>query len=177
MQKYIAKRILFLIPTIIGVTLIIYLIMNITPGDPGRAILGSGVSQADVDAYNHAIGYDLPFFQKFVNYLSNMFLHQDFGISYVTKQNVFDEIWPRYIMTLKLAFIGMILSTAIGIPLGIYAAVKQYSPMDTIGGGVIIDTAPKKHKIYDESVIEALKIKEKGELKDILEEYLISISK
>ena len=119
MQKYIAKRILFLIPTIIGVTLIIYLIMNITPGDPGRAILGSGVSQADVDAYNHAIGYDLPFFQ-------------DFGISYVTKQNVFDEIWPRYIMTLKLAFIGMILSTAIGIPLGIYAAVKQYSPMDTI---------------------------------------------
>ena len=50
--------------------------------------------------------------------------------------------------------------------------IRSYSPMDTIGGGVIIDTAPKKHKIYDESVLEALKIKEKGELKDILEEYL-----
>lgn len=50
--------------------------------------------------------------------------------------------------------------------------IRSYSPMDTIGGGVIIDTAPKKHKIYDESVIEVLKIKEKGELKDILEEYL-----
>ena len=50
--------------------------------------------------------------------------------------------------------------------------IRSYSPMDTIGGGVIIDTAPRKHKIYDESVIEALKIKEKGELKDILEEYL-----
>ena len=50
--------------------------------------------------------------------------------------------------------------------------IRSYSPMDTIGGGVIIDTAPKKHKIYDESVIEALKIKEKGERKDILEEYL-----
>ena len=50
--------------------------------------------------------------------------------------------------------------------------IRSYSPMDTIGGGVIIDTAPKKHKIYDESVIEALKIMEKGELKDILEEYL-----
>ncbi len=48
--------------------------------------------------------------------------------------------------------------------------IRSYSPMDTIGGGVIIDTAPKKHKIYDESVIEALKIKEKGELKDILED-------
>ena len=54
----------------------------------------------------------------------------------------------------------------------IVAKKGDRSPMDTIGGGVIIDTAPKKHKIYDESVIEALKIKEKGELKDILEEYL-----
>ncbi len=50
--------------------------------------------------------------------------------------------------------------------------IRSYSPMDTIGGGVIIDTAPKKHKIYDKSVIEALKVKEKGELKDIIEEYL-----
>ena len=55
MYKYIIKRLLFLIPTVIGVTFIIYFIMNITSGDPGRAILGSGVSQADVDAYNHAI--------------------------------------------------------------------------------------------------------------------------
>ena len=50
--------------------------------------------------------------------------------------------------------------------------IRSYSPMDTIGGGIIIDTAPKKHKIYDESVIETLKIKEKGERKDIIEEYL-----
>ena len=50
--------------------------------------------------------------------------------------------------------------------------IRSYSPMDTIGGGIIIDTAPKKHKIYDESVIETLKKKEKGELKDIIEEYL-----
>ena len=64
MYKFIIKRILFLIPTIIGVTFIIYAVMNITPGDPGRAILGTGVSQADIDAYNHALGYDLPFLQK-----------------------------------------------------------------------------------------------------------------
>ena len=132
MSKYVIKRILFLIPTIIGVTLIIYFVMNLTPGDPGRAILGTGVPQEDIDAYNHAIGYDLPFFQKFLNYLENMFLHGDFGISYVTKQPVFQEIWPRYITTIKLAFIGMIVSTLIGIPLGIYAAVKQYSLTDTI---------------------------------------------
>ena len=60
MYKFITKRVLFLIPTILGVTLIIYAVMNITPGDPGRMILGSNVSQEDVDAYNHALGYDLP---------------------------------------------------------------------------------------------------------------------
>lgn len=50
--------------------------------------------------------------------------------------------------------------------------IRSYSPMETIGGGVIIDTAPKKHKIHDEKVIESLKVKERGELKDIIEEYL-----
>lgn len=132
MYKYVIKRVLFLIPTIIGVTFIIYFIMNITPGDPGRMILGTGVSQADVDAYNESIGYNLPFLQKFVNYLQDIFTNFDFGISYVTKQSVFAEIWPRYIVTLKLAFIGVVVSTLIGVPLGIYSAVKQYSLMDTI---------------------------------------------
>ncbi len=132
MYRYVIKRVLFLIPTIIGVTFIIYFIMNITPGDPGRMILGTGVSQADVDAYNESIGYNLPFLQKFLNYLQEVFVNFDFGISYVTKQSVFAEIWPRYIVTLKLAFLGIVISTLIGVPLGIYSAVKQYSLMDTI---------------------------------------------
>ena len=132
MYKFIIKRILFLIPTIIGVTFIIYAGMNITPGDPGRAILGTGVSQADIDAYNHALGYDLPFLQKFGLYIKRMVIDQDFGISYVTKQNAFHEIWPRFLVTLKLSFLGVFLSAIIGIPLGIQAAVKQYKLADTI---------------------------------------------
>ena len=132
MYKFIIKRILFLIPTIIGVTFIIYAVMNITPGEPGRAILGTGVSQADIDAYNHALGYDLPFLQKFGLYIKRMVIDQDFGISYVTKQNAFHEIWPRFLVTLKLSFLGVFLSAIIGIPLGIQAAVKQYKLADTI---------------------------------------------
>ena len=131
MYKFITKRVLFLIPTILGVTLIIYAVMNITPGDPGRMILGSNVSQEDVDAYNHALGYDLPFLQKYIRYVKNMFTG-DFGISYVTKQNAFHEIWPRYIITLKLSFFGVFLAAILGIPLGIKSAVKQYSLWDTI---------------------------------------------
>ena len=132
MWRYIVKRILFLIPTLLGVTLIIYAVMSITPGNPGRSILGTGVSQADIDAYNDALGYNLPFIQKYFNYLVKVIFHQDFGISYVTKLSVFAEVWPRYAVTLKLAFLGVAISAVAGIPLGIYAAVKQYSLWDTI---------------------------------------------
>jgi len=132
MHRYIFKRLLFLIPTILGVTLIIFAVMSITPGDPGRAILGTSAPQADIDAYNKALGYDLPFIQKYLNYLKKMIIDQDFGISYLTKQQVFQEIWPRFQVTIKLAFFGVILSALIGVPFGIYAAVKQYSLWDTI---------------------------------------------
>ena len=132
MGKYILKRLLFLIPTILGVTFIIYAVLNLTPGNPGLMILGPGVPQAYIDAYNHALGYDLPFIQKYFNYIVNMFVHQDFGTSYVTKMSVFDEVWPRYLVTIKLSLLGVALSALIGIPLGIRAAVKQYSLSDTL---------------------------------------------
>lgn len=132
MYRYIIKRLLFLIPTILGVIFIIFLVMNITPGDPARALLGVSAPQADVRALNHELGYDLPFFQKYVHYIKNMVVNRDFGVSYFTKQSVFDEIWPRYLITIKLAFLGVLLSAAIGIPLGIYAAVRQYTLWDTI---------------------------------------------
>ena len=77
------------------------------------------------------ICYDLPFLQKYIRYIKNMFTG-DFGISYVTKQNAFHEIWPRYIITLKLSFFGVFLAAILGIPLGIKSAVKQYSLWDTI---------------------------------------------
>ena len=132
MYRYVIKRVLFLIPTILGVVFIILLTMNFTPGDPARALLGVSAPQADVDSLNHELGYDLPFTKKYVNYVKNMVVHQDFGTSYFTKQSVFDEIWPRYLITIKLAFLGVFLAAAMGIPLGIYAAVRQYSLWDTI---------------------------------------------
>ncbi|MGA2083003.1 MAG: ABC transporter permease [Holophaga sp.] len=132
MYRYVIKRILFLIPTILGVIFIILLTMNFTPGDPARALLGVSAPQADVDALNHELGYDLPFTRKYVNYVENMVVHQDFGTSYFTKQSVFDEVWPRYLITIKLAFLGVFLAAVLGMPLGIYAAVKQYSLWDTI---------------------------------------------
>ena len=131
MHKYIIKRVLFLIPTILGVILIIYAIMSITPGTPGQAVLGSSASQQDIDAYNEMIGYNKPFLQKYAIYIGNM-LKGDFGTSYFTKQSVFNEILPRYMLTIRLALMGVVLATLIGVPIGVYAAVRQYSLWDTI---------------------------------------------
>lgn len=132
MYKYVLKRLLFLIPTLLGVTFIIFAVMNITPGDPGRQILGPAAPQADVDAYNHQLGYDLPLFEKYFNYIKKVVTKADFGISYFTKQSVFDEVMPRFALTIRLSVGGVLLAALIGVPLGILAAVKQYSLWDTI---------------------------------------------
>lgn len=132
MYRYVLKRLLFLVPTILGVTLIIFLVMNLTPSTPGRIMLGSSATIEDVEQLNEELGYNQPILKRYVDYVVDMVANQDFGTSYYTKQPVFNEIWPRYIVTIKLALIGVLLSTLIGVPLGILAAVKQYSLLDSI---------------------------------------------
>ena len=131
MHIYIIKRVLFLIPTVLGVTLIIFAIMNITPGDPGRAILGHSARQHEVDAFNEELGFNRPFLQRYVSYVINA-AQGDFGTSYFTKQSVFREVWPRYLVTIRLALTGVLLAALIGVPLGVIAAVRQYSLWDTL---------------------------------------------
>lgn len=132
MYRYVIKRLLFLIPTILGVAFIIFFVLNLTPGDPGRAILGISAPQADVDALNEQLGYNLPLFTKYINYIKEVIVNQDFGMSYFTKQSVFSEVWPRFLVTIRLSLVGIVLSTLIGVPLGILAAVKQYSLWDIV---------------------------------------------
>ena len=100
MHRYILKRIAFLIPTILGVTFIIYAVLNITPSSPGQAILGPSASPAAIEEFNHQVGYDQPFLTKYFNYVKNMVTKADFGISYFTKQSVFNEVWPRFMVTI-----------------------------------------------------------------------------
>ena len=132
MYRYVINRLLFLIPSVLGVIFILFLVMSLTPCDPARILLGDAAPQAQIDEMNRQLGYDLPFMEKYVRYVYQIVVHQDFGVSYFTKQSVFEEIWPRYIVTVKLAFIGVVLSSLIGIPFGIYTAVRQYSLWDTV---------------------------------------------
>ena len=132
MHRYVIKRLLFLIPTVLGVTFIIFFVMSITPGNPGRMILGPTALQEDVDEMNHELGYDQPLIIRYINYIKNAITEGDFGTSYATKRPVFEELWPRFLVTLRMALFVMLISVGIGVPIGIYSAVKQYTLWDTI---------------------------------------------
>ena len=132
MHRYIIKRLLFLIPTVLGVTLIIFIVMNITPGNPGRMILGPNATAAEVEAMNEELGYNDPILVRWFNYLKDIVTEGSFGQSYSTKRDVLEELWPRFLITLRLAVLVLALSVCIGVPLGILSAVKQNSLMDTI---------------------------------------------
>lgn len=130
MYKYVVKRLLFTIPVLFGAIFLVFTIMHLTPGDPGRLILGITAKQADIDALNHQLGVDQPFFVQFFNYIKDMVTQFDFGTSYRTGLPVFDEILARFPNTFWLALWSMILSSVVGIALGIVSAVKQYSVLD-----------------------------------------------
>ena len=132
MGRYILKRLLTLIPLIMGITFIVYGLMSLAPGDPGTAMLGSTATDAQIAAYNHAVGFDRPFLVKYFDFLYNMIFKLDFGVSYRTRQPIIDEIILRLPVSFKLAFLGLSFSAVVGIPLGVLSAVKQYSLLDTM---------------------------------------------
>lgn len=129
MYRYVIKRLLLMIPILLGVILIVFTIMSFTPGDPGRLILGMNATQESVDKLNDDLGYNDPFIVRFFTYIGNL-LKGDFGKSYKNNQPVFDEIFKRFPTTLKLALSSIGVTIILGIPLGVLAAVKQYSGID-----------------------------------------------
>jgi peptide/nickel transport system permease protein len=131
MYRYFLKRILLLVPVLIGVTFIIFALMDIAPGDPGRAILGATATQDAVIQFNEKIGYYDPYFVRYGRFILGI-LKLDFGTSYSSGGKVLDEIVSRFPTTIKIASFSMLFAVFVGVPLGILSAVKQYSAMDNI---------------------------------------------
>lgn len=130
MRKYVVKRLLLIIPILIGVSFIVYGIISMTPGDPASSILGTSATQEQIDELNHKLGYDKPFLIRYFNYMKDLILHFDMGASYRSGTSVWSEIAKRAPISIRIALNGMICATILGIPLGILSAVKQYSAMD-----------------------------------------------
>lgn len=131
MFKYILKRIVMMVPVIIGISFLIFAIMNLTPGDPARLMLGESASNEDVEALREEMGLNDNFFVRYFNYLKGA-VQGDFGVSYRSKVPVFNELFSRFPSTLKLAFGATVIMVVIGIPVGVISAVKQYSIIDNI---------------------------------------------
>lgn len=130
MRRYTIKRLLLIIPILIGVSFIVYGILSMTPGDPATSILGSAATQKQIDALNHELGYDRPFIVRYLSYMRDLVLRLDMGKSYRSGTPVWAEIQKKAAVSIRIALNGMLCATIIGIPLGILSAVRQYSFLD-----------------------------------------------
>jgi peptide/nickel transport system permease protein len=129
MSKYILKRLLMMFWVVLGISFIIFVIMNLTPGNPAQLILGQSATPEQIAKLEKELGLDAPFFVRYFRIIINA-IKGDFGQSYQTRLPVFQEIMARFPTTFKLASIAMFIAMAIGIPIGVISAVKQYSLID-----------------------------------------------
>lgn len=100
MIRYIIKRLLMMIPVVLGVAILIFTIMYFTPGDPAVMTLGSEATAEDIEQQRINLGLDQPYIVQLGNFLSQVFIHGDFGTSYMYRVNVTSELWQRFPRTL-----------------------------------------------------------------------------
>ena len=136
MSRYIVKRLLLMIPVLVGISFIIFTIMSFTPGDPARMILGDQATPEAVEALRETMGLNDPFIIRYLTYIKNIIFHGDFGTSYSTKQPVLDEILNCFQPTFILATLSIVFAIILGILAGVISAVKQYSIFDNIATGI-----------------------------------------
>ena len=119
-----------MILTTVVVAILIFTVMFFVPGDPGRLILGNTATEEDVYNYDEQLGLHDPFIVQMGRYLSDTFLHGDLGTSYIYKMPVIEEFTQRLPRTLALGILSMLISAAIGIPLGVLCALRRNSVVD-----------------------------------------------
>lgn len=125
MAGYILKRLLSAIPVLFGITVIVFLIMALIPGDPATAILGAYATPENVAKLNRDLGLDKPLAQQYFIWLGNM-LTGDFGTSFALNRPVLDEVLERFNATLILAGTAFVLCSIFGIVAGVVSAANQY---------------------------------------------------
>ncbi|VBB38901.1 Dipeptide transport system permease protein DppB [uncultured Spirochaetota bacterium] len=145
MVKYILRRLLMIIPVLLGVTFIVFSLTYIAPGDPARMILPQDATEADIAQMRHFMGLDEPFIKQYFHFLFGFkspsddssfsykgLLALDLGRSYVSNRPVFRTILERFPNTALLSLFALLLSVLLSIPAGIISATHQYSVPDMI---------------------------------------------
>jgi len=131
MTRYLFFRILAAVPVLLGITLIVFVILSLIPGDPATAILGSYATPENVARLNQQLGLDRPLFQRYFIWLGHL-LQGDFGRSFALNRPVIDEILDRFHATLILSGTAFIICSLAGIAAGVISATRQYGWADKI---------------------------------------------
>ncbi|QBH96160.1 dipeptide ABC transporter permease DppB [Limnobaculum zhutongyuii] len=132
MLQFILRRFGLIIPTFIGITLLSFAFIHVIPGDPVMIMAGERGISAERHAQMMAqLGLDKPLYEQYINYVVNL-LHGDLGVSINTKIPIWDEFVPRFMATFELGFCAMLFAIAVGIPVGVLAAVKRGSIFDHV---------------------------------------------
>lgn len=131
MHRYIAKRLVALIPIILGVIFIIQMILYFSPSDPAVIILGIDYTPEAGEELRNTLGLNRPFIVQYLSYVWNL-LHLNFGTSYITREPVAIQLAARFPHTLALVMLSVTITVVVGLPIGIQSAVKPNSWLSTI---------------------------------------------
>jgi peptide/nickel transport system permease protein len=132
MFKYVVKRVLMVIPVLIGVSIIVFALMRVFSPDPASSVLGQHATQETMTVWRHANGLDKPVVTQYLEFVGGA-LKGDLGTSYYSKASVSAEIAARLPATIELALVAIIFASIVGILLGVVAAVKKNSVFDAVG--------------------------------------------
>ena len=133
MKQYVLRRIALAVPTLIIVSVIVFAIMRLMPGDVVIRMVECHAYAPTVEALRKDLGLDRPAYLQYLDWVSGILLRGDFGNSYWTRQPIWDEFIRRFPVTLELAFLTILSSVVIGILVGIVSAVRQDSVSDYVG--------------------------------------------
>lgn len=125
MVKYIFRRILWMIPIILGVAIVVFTLMTFCPGDPAQIVANGPATEEELHYIREGLGLNDPFFIRLGRFLSDTFIHFDFGKSWNTNADIAASIAERLPRTFSLSLATLLISVGIGIPLGIIASVNQ----------------------------------------------------
>ena len=131
MLSYTGKRLLQTIFVLLGISLITFVLLQVVPGDPVALMLEKRADPETIAKVRKELGLDLPYYVQYLNFIKGA-IHLDFGTSYFTKEVVTDALIRCFKVTVKLACMSFIFASVIGIPCGIFAAVKRGKGIDTV---------------------------------------------
>ena len=125
MLKFVVRRLLLLIPILLGVSLLVFCWIRALPGSPAQALLGERATPQTIAQIRHQYHLDRPIYEQYWGYLDQTFLHADLGVSISSRRTVTYELRQRFPATVELALSAMLFAIVVGIPLGFFAA-KRY---------------------------------------------------